>query len=50
MDEKKRQSRSIRIKPEILKIAHIHAINSNKRLGEWLEEATEEEIERTKEA
>lgn len=49
MDKENRRSRSIKIKPSILRKAHHRAIESQKRLGEWLEEAIEEKIERTKE-
>ncbi len=46
MDEKVRQSRSIKIKPNVLRKAHHSAIESQKRLGEWLEEAIDEKMER----
>ena len=41
-----RQSRSIRIRPSILRKAHHRAIDAQKRVGEWIEEAIEEKIER----
>ena len=41
-----RQSRNIRIKPSILQKAHDKAVESQKRIGKWLEEAIEEKIER----
>jgi len=41
-----RQSRNIRIKPSILQKAYHKAVEAQKRVGEWLEEATEEKIER----
>ena len=45
MNEERRQSRNIKIKPTILRKAHHSAIESQKRLGQWLEEAIEEKIE-----
>ena len=41
-----RKSRSIKIKPIILRKAHVRAIESQKRLGQWLEEAIEEKTAR----
>jgi hypothetical protein len=41
MAEEPRQARSIKIKPSILRKAHHRAIESQKRLGEWIEEAIE---------
>jgi len=46
MAEEARQGRSIKIKPSVLRKAHHEAIESQKRLGEWVEEAVEEKIER----
>ena len=46
MDEEIRRSRSIKIKPRILREAHHRAIESQKRVGEWVEEAIKEKIER----
>jgi len=46
MDEEIRQPRSIKIRPSILRKAHHRAIESEKRLGEWLEEVIEEKLER----
>jgi len=46
MDEELRQSRSMKIKPSVLRKAHYRAIESQKRLGEWVEAAIEEKIER----
>ena len=45
MDEEIRQSRSVKIRPSILRKAHHRAIESQKRVGEWAEEAIEEKIE-----
>ena len=46
MVEELRQGRSIKIKPSILRKAHHRAIDSRKRLGQWIEEAIEEKIAR----
>ena len=46
MDEEVRQSRNIKIKPNILRKAHHSAIESQKRLGQWIEEAIEEKLDR----
>jgi len=46
MAEEARQGRSIKIKPSVLRKAHHRAIESQKRLGEWVEEAIEEKVER----
>jgi len=46
MDGEARQSRNIRMKPSILRKAHHNAIESQKKLGAWLEEAIEEKLER----
>ena len=46
MTEELRQGRSIKIRPSILRKAHHRAIESEKRLGEWIEEAIEEKITR----
>ena len=41
-----RQSRNIKIKPNILRKAHHSAVESQKRLGQWIEEAVEEKLAR----
>jgi len=41
-----RKSRSVKVKPILLRKAHIRAIESEKRLGQWLEEAIEEKMAR----
>ena len=46
MNEEARESRSIKIKPSILRNAHHAAIEEGKSLGWWLEEAIDEKIER----
>ena len=46
MAEERRQGRSVKIRPSILRKAHHRAIESQKRLGEWIEDAIEEKIER----
>jgi len=46
MSEEARQGRSIKIRPSILREAHHRAIESQRRLGEWVEEAIEEKVAR----
>ena len=46
MNDEVRKSRSVKVRPILLRKAHIRAIESEKRLGQWLEEAIEEKIER----
>ena len=46
MDTQIRQSRSVKIKPSILRKVHHRAIECNKRIGEWIKEAIEEKLER----
>lgn len=46
MDEEIRRSRSMKIRPSILRKAHHRAIESQKRVGEWLEELIKERVER----
>ena len=46
MNDEVRQSRNIKIKPSILRKVHHSAIESQKRVGEWVEEAIEEKIKR----
>jgi len=46
MVEEPRQARSIKIRPSILRKAHHRAIESQKRLGEWVEQAIEEKVTR----
>ena len=46
MDQEIRRSRSMKIRPSVLRKAHHRAIESQKRVGEWVEEAIEEKIER----
>jgi len=43
-----RKPRSIKIDPEALHRARVEALRSKKTVGEWLEEAIKEKIERTK--
>jgi len=46
MAEEPRQARSIKIRPSVLRKAHHRAIESQKRLGEWIEDAIEEKMVR----
>ncbi len=48
MAEEPRQARSIKIRPSVLRKAHHRAIESQKRLGEWIEDAIEEKLAREK--
>jgi len=49
MNEEVRQSRSIKIKPSILRNAHHAAIEEGKSLGQWIENAIDEKFERERE-
>ena len=49
MNDEVRESKSIKMKPSIVRKAHHKAIEEGKTLGRWLEEAIEEKIGRTKE-
>ena len=49
MAEEPRQARSIKIRLSVLRKAHHRAIESQKRLGEWIEGAIEEKVERERE-
>ncbi len=44
-----RKPRNVLIDPVVLREARIKAMRSEKKLGEWLEEAIKEKIEREKE-
>ena len=47
MNEKPiRKPRNVKINPDILLKARVEALRSKKTMGEWLEEAIEEKIER----
>jgi len=47
MNEKPvRKPRNVKIDPEALHKARVEALRSRKTLGEWLEEAIDEKIER----
>jgi len=48
MAEESRQPRSIKIRPSILRKAHHKAIESEERLGRWIEDAIEEKVAREK--
>jgi len=50
MNEKPvRKPRNVLIAPEALHTARVEDLRSKKTVGEWLEEAIDEKIERTKE-
>ncbi len=46
MNDEVRKSMTVKIKPSVQREARHAAIESEKRLGEWLEEAIKEKIER----
>ena len=47
-EEEVREGKYIKLKPSILRKARIEAVSSDKALGEWMEKAIEEKIEREK--
>ena len=46
MNEEVRKSLTVKMKPSIVKKARVGAVISEKTLGQWIEEAIEEKIER----
>lgn len=46
MNSELRKSTSIKMKPSIVKKARVRAASTEKRLGEWMEEAIEEKAAR----
>ncbi len=46
MNDEARQSRSIKMKPSIVRKARHRAVEEGKTLGRWIEEAIDEKIER----
>jgi len=46
MNDEVRESRAIKVKPSILRKAHLKADEEGKRLGRWVEEAIEEKVAR----
>ena len=44
-----RKPRNVYINPDVLHEAHVEALRARKPLGQWLEEAIKEKIEREKE-
>jgi hypothetical protein len=46
MNEEVRKTRGIKLRPSIVRKARVRAASSDKRLGEWLEEAIEEKVAR----
>ena len=49
MNDEVRESKSIKMRPSIVRKAHQKAKEEGKTLGRWIEEAIEEKLERTKE-
>jgi len=46
MNDEARELKSIKMKPSIVRKAHLKAIEEGKTLGRWIEDAIEERIER----
>ncbi len=46
MNDEVRESKSIKMKPSIVRKAHLKAKEAGKTLGRWIEDAIEEKIER----
>ena len=46
MGDEARESKSIKMKPSVVRKAHLKAIEQGKTLGRWIEDAIEEKIER----
>jgi len=46
MNEEVRESKSIKMKPSIVRKAHHVALEEGKSLGRWIEEAIEEKVAR----
>ena len=46
MNDEVRESKSIKMKPSIVRRAHLKAIEQGKTLGRWVEDAIEEKIAR----
>ena len=49
MNDEVRKSKSIKMRPSVVRKAHHEAIEEGKSLGRWIEDAIEEKIEREKE-
>ena len=46
MNNEVRESKSIKMKPSIVRKAHIKAVEQGKTLGRWVEDAIEEKLDR----
>ena len=46
MNDEARKSKSIKMKPSVVRMAHQKAKEAGKTLGRWIEDAIEEKIER----
>ena len=44
--EEKRKTIDIKLRPSIMKKARVGAVNTDKKLGHWIEEAIEEKVAR----
>ena len=48
MQKERKQSRSIKIRPSLLKKAHLIAVQRDVNLSDWIEEAIEKKIKEEK--
>jgi len=48
MNDEARESKSIKMKPSIVRKAHLKAVEQGKTLGRWVEDAIEEKLAREK--
>ena len=48
MNDEARESKSIKMKPSIVRRAHLKAVEQGKTLGRWIEDAIEEKLAREK--
>jgi len=46
MNEEVRKTTGIKLRPSIVRKARVRAASTDKRLGEWIEEAIEEKVAR----
>ena len=46
MNDEVRQSKSVKMKPSIVRKAHRNAVKAGKTLGRWIEDTIKEKIER----
>ena len=46
MNDEVRESKSIKMKPSVVRKAHLKPIEQGKRLGRWVENAIEEKLDK----